>query len=1421
MTSPTPASRKSRLSLSVFVLVAAAIVALPLVALHARRLKEQARTTRSLDLLSASKATEKASSIQREAYGKLPLSFALNQGQTDPRVSFISYGSGYALFLTADGAVLSLSKSTGEHNQRRQHTNAETVVRDSAVVSMRLRNASAHARVNGVDHLPGKVNYLRGNKPEAWRTNVPTYSGVRYQNIYAGVDLYYYGSQSQLEYDFQLAPGADPQLIKLGFSGGKLSLDRGGNLRIKTAFGTVNLLKPVSYQMIRGERKFVAARYVQGSNHEVRFKLGPYDRKFPLVIDPVLSYSTFVGGSDYEIGYGITVDSAGNAYVAGETFSSDFPGSTQSHDTLDAFVFKLSSSGSTLLYATFFGGSGSDQAFTVAVNSSGNAYVAGQTTSTNFPVVNAVQGTPGGQTDGFVGELSVDGSGFIYSTYIGGSSFDVINGLAIDSTNNVYIAGQTNSHDFPITNAFQAENPGHSIYKSTNAAGSWSASDGQHKAALVSRLAFDPTNSAVIFAATDIGFSKSLNSGGTWTSVTGQTPNIATDVAVNPSDAAVIYLGTSGGVYKSTDGGDHFANTTVSQTYIRAVTINPFTPTTVYAGGISGRVYRSTNSGSAWSSTALSPFASIYAIAADPTNAMRVYAAATRGVYKSTDGGVTWVLPPTNLISNSVRSLAIDPNNPSVLYAGTTCGIAKSTDAGNSFVDLLGFSCFGTVSAIAIDPSNSATVYYGNSVSIYKSTDSGASWNLMVNGYQRSTVNSLLIDPVNPANVYAGTFSGGDAFVTKLNPTGSTKLFSTYLGGSFSDLANSIAVDPSGNIYITGKTSSANFPIASALQPVKGSLDDAFVAKFNPSGSALIYSTYLGGNSDDVAWGIAVDSTGAAYVTGYTNSLTFPVSNAFQAKPAGEYDVFVSKLNPAGSALSYSTYVGGRFDDAAHGIAVNAQGNAFVTGLTFSPDFPIASQIVNGSIEPFSSSVFVTKLDVTGSVLGYSTKLGGEAANNGWSIAVDSTDRAYVTGQTQADNFPTVNPFQSIHHGGEEVFVSRITPAATQISFQNDTFNVAEDAGNFLVSVMRDGNTSAAAQVSFATVDATATQKRDYTLAAGTIDFAAGETAKAFRVLITDNAYVDGQRAVKLVLNNAVGADLAEPTAATLLISDNDTATPVTNPIDEAQFFVRQHYYDFLSRVPDQSGLDYWSGQITQCGSDAACIRVKRIDVSNAFFYEQEYQQTGAYVYRLYRAAFGNNQPFPNPFPDPQYPDEEKKIPDYLVFALDRARVKGGASLAQTQLDLANAFVQRPSFLTRYPASLDGPGFVDAVLLTLRDEVGADLTSQRLPLIDLFSQGGRGRVVYRLADDNVQTNTINNRAFIDAEYNRAFVATQYFGYLRRNSDIGGFLFWLGQVNSAPLRDVAKQHAMVCSFITSTEYQLRFSSVVTHNNSECP
>jgi len=306
--------------------------------------------------------------------------------------------------------------------------------------------------------------------------------------------------------------------------------------------------------------------------------------------------------------------------------------------------------------------------------------------------------------------------------------------------------------------------------------------------------------------------------------------------------------------------------------------------------------------------------------------------------------------------------------------------------------------------------------------------------------------------------------------------------------------------------------------------------------------------------------------------------------------------------------------------------------------------------------------------------------------------------------------------------------------------------------------------------------------------------------------LLVNYRFTPASRSFSLPGNKTDAGFTAEPAAI------------VANPLDTPEFFVRQQYLDFLGREPDQAGFEYWSSALNGCGNDQDCNKRKRVDVSKAFFMELEFQQTGAYVYRLYRAAYGNNQPLPNS--DNTNQTEARKLPSYRAFAQDRARVVGGADLAQGQLGIANAFSQRSEFFLRYPATQDGPAFVDAVLGTIKNDTGADLASQRATLINLFNSGGRGAVLYRLADDNLTTNPINNRAFIDAEYNRAFVFTQYAGYLRRDSDIGGFLFWLAQVNSNPPQTVSKQHAMVCAFITSAEYQLRFSSIVSHTNAEC-
>ena len=454
-------------------------------------------------------------------YGKLPLSFEANQGQTDARVKFLSRGRDRTLFLTSTEAVL---RTKG------------------GVVRMKLEGANPAPRVLGVDELPGKSNYFVGNDPEKWRTNVPTFAKVRYRDIYSGIDLVYYGNERDLEYDFVIAPGADPRAIRFTVGGGeKLNIEGSGDL----VLGGMRLHRPVVYQLIDGQRKTIDGGFVV-RGRRVRFEVARYDHAKPLIIDPVLVYASYLGGSGNDYGTAIAADSSGNAYVTGTTQSMDFPtshpfqsankeGGPPGGSVGDAFVTKISADGSTLIYSTFLGGAGFDQGNGIAVDASGDAYVAGETTSTDFPLANAFQSSnqdpfgaafvtklnpsgstlifstylagrggggdlataialdprgnayiTGGDSSGgnfplvnpiegynagdsgtgtFVTEMSADGSSLIYSTFIGGyKGQNLSHGIAVDSSGAAYVAGETTASDFPTVNPIQAANNGDNMF---------------------------------------------------------------------------------------------------------------------------------------------------------------------------------------------------------------------------------------------------------------------------------------------------------------------------------------------------------------------------------------------------------------------------------------------------------------------------------------------------------------------------------------------------------------------------------------------------------------------------------------------------------------------------------------------------------------------------------------------------------------------------------------------------------------------------------------------------------------------------------------------------------------------------------------------------------------------------------------------
>src|SRR3989475_8604880 len=392
-----------------------------------------------------------------ETYGKLPLSFEANDGQADPQVKFLSRGRGYTLFLTSTEAVLVLregesvrSVAGGPPPAKREKGKALR----GTVLRMRFVGANPVPAVAGVGELPGKSSYFVGNDPKKWRANVPTYAKVEYRDVYPGVNLVYYGNQRQLEYDFVVSPGADPKAIPLAFDGvDGVAIDGLGDLVLRADGGEVRLRKPVVYQEQRGQRAVIPTRYVLKAERQVAFEVGAYDAMKPLIIDPVLAYSTYLGGTGGDQGSGIAVDVAGNAYVTGSTGSSDFPRTAGAvgGGGVDAFVTKLNPTGTALVYSTYLGGSGGDEGRGIAVDVAGNAYVTGSTGSTDFPTTaGAVQTTIGGFVDAFVAKLDATGS-LLYSTYLGGTDFDEGFGIAVDAAGNAYVTGSTGSTDFPTT----------------------------------------------------------------------------------------------------------------------------------------------------------------------------------------------------------------------------------------------------------------------------------------------------------------------------------------------------------------------------------------------------------------------------------------------------------------------------------------------------------------------------------------------------------------------------------------------------------------------------------------------------------------------------------------------------------------------------------------------------------------------------------------------------------------------------------------------------------------------------------------------------------------------------------------------------------------------------------------------------------
>ena len=814
-------------------------------------------------------------------YANRDLVFERNIGQASSNVLFLSRTGANTILFTTNEMALRL--------------------RDGTTVKMALQGSrKLDASPSAECELPGKVNYLIGKDAARWHTGVPTFSRVRYHNIYPGVDLVYYGNRRQLEYDFVVAPGADPQSIQMRFEEvSQLRVTGDGDLVAATSGGSIKLQTPLVYQEGEGGRKLVAGRFVVTSDHTAGFHLGPYDHNKPLVIDPVLVFSTFLGGSMADVANAIAVDATGNVYVAGATQSPDFPVTSTALQTVSkipsgsgsAFVTKLNPEGSAEIYSTYMGGSGGDAAYGLVVDSSGDAYIVGQTGSKDFPATAGALQTalPSQIRTSFVAKLNAAGNGLLYATYLGGAAqvsylcCDVAAAVAIDSSGNAYVAGVTFAGGFPVT-------PG--------------------------------------AVQTTIGSSLASN---------------AYVAKLNPTGTALAYA--------------------------------------TFLGG---------------------------------------------------SGQGQFNIGPAVFQGDVATALAVD-------------------SAGNAYVTGYAHSPDFPVTAGAFQTKNKAA------------TTSG-------------TVSS------NP---------GYNVFVSKLNPTGTALIYSTYLGGSgvtineggygneimYGDEANTIALDNFGNVYVAGSAYSADFPVTAGsyqaklqavqiTQPTANFTQigyNAFVTKLNSSGTGLIYSTFVGGSGTDRASAMAIDGSGSTYLAGVTTSTDFPISSgAFQ--PANKAAVannagtaFVAQLSPGGTALTYSTYLGGcgtvnsmsqALGDAAYALTLDAGGNVYVAGSTWSADFPTtqgAFQTNNGAAAATGQNAFIAKLNPRGSLTGDSPSIrpnlgvvdaasytpvltpGGLATIFGYSLANTSA---------AATNVPLTNIL-----GGTQVKVNGITApllfvSPAQINFQ-------------------------------------------------------------------------------------------------------------------------------------------------------------------------------------------------------------------------------------------------------------------------------------------------------------------------------------------------------------------------------------------------
>jgi hypothetical protein len=958
----------------------------------------------------------------RDAYVRLPMRFEPNAGRMDAAIDFVARGAGYAVYLSSRKTTLLLDSPPGSGEPKGYAARSHS----ASQISMHLVGARLDVAGIPQGELTGRTNYLHGNDRRKWRTGIRAYERIKYHNVYPGVDVVYYGNQRQLEYDFVVAPGASYRRISIAFSGQTgLSIDQHGGLVIATAAGEIVQRTPVVYQHNdAGVRQRIDGGYVIDKNGHVRFRVGRYDRRRPLVIDPVIGYATYFGGSGGDEAAGIAVDVAGDVYITGRTGSLDFPARNAAQPFhggpyYDAFVMKLNSAGDTVVYATYLGGSSSEYAADVHVDEVGNAFVVGTTYSPNFPTVGAYQAALAGDSDLFLTRL--DSAGVpTYSTFLGGKSRDTASGLTVDALGRPYVTGWTFSTDFPLRNAIQTQLGGSPALKTTDGGGTWTAIKSGLNATGVRAIAVDPENSSTLYAATEgDGAFKSTDGGASWsTTNNGLDDPYVYSMVTSSLVPSRVYAGTYTGLYRSDDGAASWQRVYNLNGPVVAFAEDPSDPSTLYATGWAG-LFKSTDGGETW--TDVGPYEQVNSIAVSASAPSTIFIGTMQGVFKSTIGGGDWTRMGEEFMLGNTQVVAVDPTNPEIVYAATSMGVFRSLSGGVEW-SLVGE--FGQATSLAIAASNPSVLYASTGMGVVMSNDGGDTW--AGAGLTDMPAWTLTVDPTNPAIVYAGAASSIDGILARFSADGAALEFSSYFGGSSFDELADVQVDAGGNVYVAGPSSSPDLPVKNALQPLFGGQRDLFVAKLSPAWE-IVYATYVGGSNWEHGTTLGVDATGHVAIAGETYSPDFPRVNAHQSEfGGGVIDAFVAKLAPAGDSFVYSTLLGGNNTESMVTVAMAPSGEVVLSGTTGSLNFP--------TLRPFQATLgggfidfFVATFAADGA-LQSSTFLGGDGWEYNRRVAIAGDGRIWLTGDTHSTNFPTRDPLQSTKSAFNDLAIARLDP---------------------------------------------------------------------------------------------------------------------------------------------------------------------------------------------------------------------------------------------------------------------------------------------------------------------------------------------------------------------------------------------------------